>query len=313
MTPNDHNETPPSPDAAPNAAEDTPSQETETETKSGSTGPERTDSGGISAALRNIPWRQALGTWRQDIVHAFHLLVRFAQIPPESVAAIDRNEPMRAFPLIGALIGAIGGAVYFLAAAINLASIACAGLALGAIVVVTRPPHADALGKLIGNLSGDSDDEALRQDPSTLLPYDVIALTLILIIEVGVLAQVGSISWVKLLGLLIVSGAISRAIAVAAWSWSTHDNSTAESASQEESGSRQVIEAIIVAIIIGIICLPADLDALAAGLIAGVLLGLTAAGLCHRETETPSRDTFAAVQQASEFGFLLVAAASLAN
>lgn len=302
MTPNDHNETPPKSDTA----QDTP--EPETETKSDDSGSDSSD-----ATLPNIPWRSALGSWRQDIVHAFHLLVRFTQIPPESVAAIDRDKPMRAFPLIGALIGAIGGGVYFLAAFIDLPSIACAGLALGAIVVVTRPPHADALAKLIGNLSGDSDDEALRQDPSTLLPYDVIALTLILIIEVGVLAQVGSLSWVKLLALLIVSGTISRAIAVAAWSWSTQDNSADESPSQEGPVYRQVIEGIIVAIVIGIICLPGNLDALAAGLIAGVLLGLTAAGLCRRMTEAPSRDTFAAVQQGSEFGFLLVAAAALAN
>lgn len=305
MTPNnDHNEASPKPDTA----EDTPSHEPETETK-----PDDSGSDSPGATMPNIPWRSALGLWRQDMVHAFHLLVRFAQIPPESVAAIDRNEPMRAFPLIGALIGAIGGGVYFLAAFIDLPSIACAGLALGAIVVVTRPPHADALAKLIGNLSGDADDEALRQDPSTLLPYDVIALSLILIIEVGVLAQVGSSSWVKLLALLIVSGAISRAIAVAAWSWSTQDNSAAESESQEGPVYRQVVEGIIVAIVIGIIFLPGDLDALAAGLIAGVLLGLTAAGLCRRTTEAPSRDTFAAVQQGSEFGFLLVAAASLAN
>jgi adenosylcobinamide-GDP ribazoletransferase len=244
------------------------------------------------------------GEWWAAILEALGILTRFA-VPSTDPDDQIFLQAMRVFPLIGALVGAIGGLVFLLADVIDLSEIVGAALALAAILIVTRPPHAEALATLWsgGTPPAQGDESATDVMPAAA----TIALILIIVVELGVLAQVGAISPVRLLLLLIASGAVSRAVTVAALDWSTQDADDATT----QTNFRPTIEAAILALIVGILCLFRDFDALIAGTVTAIIVGGAVALLGPPPAVSSIRRGYTVVQQSSELGFLVVAAAAI--
>lgn len=92
------------------------------------------------------------------------------------------GEAAWAFPIVGALVGAIAGAVFLLAAATGLPALACALLAIATSVLVTGGLHEDGLADMADGFGGGRDTarklEIMRD--SALGSYGALALVLVI-------------------------------------------------------------------------------------------------------------------------------------
>jgi adenosylcobinamide-GDP ribazoletransferase len=243
--------------------------------------------------------------WWAAILHALAAETRLHALPAEEATDERFLRSMRTLPLIGALVGAIGGLVFMVADVIDLTEIVSAALAVAAILIVTRPPHAEALATLIGGGSVEAEGAAI----DIVRPAAVIALILIVVVELGVIAQVGAISAARVVLLLIASGAISRAVAVAALDWSAQQKPGV--ATDDPAKYRASLEAAAIALIIGLLCLFRDLDAFIAGTVAALIIGAATGLLGPPSAVSSLRRGYVVIQQSSEIGFLVVAAAAM--
>jgi len=119
---------------------------------------------------------------------------------------------LRWFPVVGVLVGLIGGGVYSLAYRF-LPSLLAAVLAVAAGAVVTGALHEDGLADTADALgSGASGEEALRimRDPS-LGTFGVLALTTASVWKIAALGALGPV-WA--LTALVVGGTLGRTAAV---------------------------------------------------------------------------------------------------
>src|SRR5471030_1889603 len=89
--------------------------------------------------------RTALAGWREDLVAAARFLTRL----PLADFGAPRSAPlagaMRAFPLVGILVGLAGWAAFALAAALGLPATIGALLAVATAVALTGALHEDGL------------------------------------------------------------------------------------------------------------------------------------------------------------------------
>ncbi len=152
-----------------------------------------------------------------DLPAALGLLTRLP-VPVDGDRAMARGAAAAwAYPLAGALIGALAGTVWASATGLGLPPPIAAGLAVAALVIATGALHEDGLADTADGLWGgwtrDRRLEIMRD--SRVGSYGVVALVLSLGLRAGALA---SLSPDMALPALIVGGAASRAAMVALWS-----------------------------------------------------------------------------------------------
>ncbi|MHA1525269.1 MAG: adenosylcobinamide-GDP ribazoletransferase [Alphaproteobacteria bacterium] len=173
--------------------------------------------------MRDIPeivehWRKFSENWWRDFIASIGLLTRI----PVPVGPSSLSRAPRAFPLAGAVVGAVGGLVLVLALAWGLPSLVAGIAALGAMVLVTGGLHEDGLADIADGFGGGATIEkklAIMRD-SALGTYGVLALILAMALRATLLAvAVGAAGgWAACL-LLVASGALSRAGVVAGLAW----------------------------------------------------------------------------------------------
>ncbi|MFV2092887.1 MAG: adenosylcobinamide-GDP ribazoletransferase, partial [Hyphomicrobiales bacterium] len=158
------------------------------------------------------------GDWLADIAAAIGFLTR---IPvPTHPPAMPR--PLRAFPLAGALVGAVGAGFLALSLAWGLPPLVAAIAALSAIILVTGGLHEDGLADVADGFGGGKtiDDKLRIMRDSTLGTYGVLALIVSLALRATLLAAAVDSAGIMTAGLLLVAGAaLSRAVVVAGLFW----------------------------------------------------------------------------------------------
>jgi adenosylcobinamide-GDP ribazoletransferase len=225
------------------------------------------------------------------------LPVRFDRpVPPSALAA---SAPM--FPLIGALIGLAGAAVYTFAARLGLTSFLAATLALAAL-------HEDGLADTADGFGGGRTREqklGIMRD-SKLGTYGAMALALTLLARLGALSTIAAPTGVA--AALIASGAASRALlplAMTLWPPARLDGLGA-------GAGRPAPWQACAAGVLGLVLLLLLLEPMQAA--AGAIVALAAAGaigaLARQQIGGLTGDVLGAIQQAAEIALLLVLAAS---
>jgi adenosylcobinamide-GDP ribazoletransferase len=153
-------------------------------------------------------------SWTADLTASFGFLTRLPM--PGGLPSVPLAEAMRAFPLAGAVIGAVSGLVLAGLALTGLPGLAAAGLALAAQALLTGGLHEDGLADTADGFGGGRDREnklAIMRD-SHIGTYGVLALTLGLLVKAAALGELAKASSIAVIALLAASGAFSRAVMV---------------------------------------------------------------------------------------------------
>ncbi len=244
------------------------------------------------------PWRDG------KVALAFLTRLRVAAGPPWQDTDLAASVVM--FPLVGVLVGLLGGLAYAVANTLSLPPLAAAVVAVAASVWATGALHEDGLADLADGLGGTTRAQRLEimRDPRV-GSFGVIALVLALLARVGALAALAQPSAVA--GALIAAAAFSRALMPAAMLALPRARADGLAAWAGRPHPARVAAAAVIAIAIGLILLP-PLPALVAMLfaaLAGALLALSA----WRRLGGLTGDVLGALQQLGEIAFLLAVVA----
>jgi adenosylcobinamide-GDP ribazoletransferase len=216
---------------------------------------------------------------------------------------------MRAFPVIGAVVGAIAGAALMISAALGLHPLACALIGLATAAWVTGALHEDGLADVADGLGGgDTADKKLKiMRDSRIGAFGVLAV----VFSVGIRAAVlGGVPGPGLAAAaLVAAAALSRGllpVTMHVWKPARKTGLAARAGTPDQEGWAK---AWLLGGLIGFLFLGPWGGLLA--LLAGVLAAGFIAWLCHGQIGGYSGDTLGAQQQAAEAAILIAAAAAL--
>lgn len=247
--------------------------------------------------------------WRESFLAALTFLtrlpVRTGNAETPFVASLA--DASWAFPLVGMLIGAIGGLAYFGAIGVGLPVLAAALIAIGVTVLVTGGLHEDGLADTADGFGGGASPEdklAIMRD-SRSGAYGVLALIFSVGLRAAALAQISSGG--RVLGALIASHALARGlipIAMRSLEPARADGLGAEAGRPEQSLALWAcgIGVIVVLIFAGI--RPGFLAVIAAA----AAMAATS-WIAQRQIGGYTGDVLGAIEQSSEIAALLAIAA----
>lgn len=132
---------------------------------------------------------QTAKSWLFDIKLALVFLTRIPLQLKDDIPAQALNRALRAFPIIGLLVGGIAASVFAIANLMNLPSLACALLAVLASILVTGALHEDGLGDVADGFGGGTTKERkleIMRD-SRIGAYGVLAMVIALGLRVSAL------------------------------------------------------------------------------------------------------------------------------
>ncbi len=213
-----------------------------------------------------------------------------------------------AFPLVGLVVGALGGATYWLAATTGLPPTASAFSAIAATVLATGALHEDGLADAADGLAGATPDDAIRiMRDSRTGTYGVLALLFGVGLRVAALAAIADSEAV--FRAMLAAGALSRAAMPPAMLWLRPAAGTGLAATAGRPGAGGVTVAVCIGAVAAVIVpgLPEAAAAIAAAAGAALLVAV----LARRRLGGYTGDVLGAIQQASEVAVLLVIAAML--
>ncbi|MCU0894741.1 MAG: adenosylcobinamide-GDP ribazoletransferase [Rhodospirillales bacterium] len=230
---------------------------------------------------------------------------------PASPAGGFLARAVPAFPLIGAAIGAFGGLVYAVAAALGLPPLVCAFAALAAVAALTGALHEDGLADFCDGIGGGHDrDQRLRiMRDSHNGTFGTLALVFSVGARVALLAAVAAPGPVLLA--MVAAGALSRAALAPVMALLPPARPGGLAAAAGAPGRTRVIVALATAKALAWLCLgfgPALLALLAAAAAAAAV-----SALARRTLGGATGDVLGACQQAAEIAVLGVAAALAAS
>jgi adenosylcobinamide-GDP ribazoletransferase len=211
------------------------------------------------------------------------------------------------FPLIGALIGALGGLAFALASWLDLPPTLAAVLAVAAQIVLTGGLHEDGLADLADGFGGGrtrADKLRIMRDPR-LGSFGALALVLALLARIAALAALAGPPLVA--SVLIAAGAASRAglPAIMASLRPARDHGLAVGAGRPHP-LRAAAGIAIAALLAFVVLTPCTAIG---GLVGAAGALLAVGGLARRQIGGYTGDVLGAAQQLAEIGFLLGALA----
>ncbi|MGQ0662488.1 MAG: adenosylcobinamide-GDP ribazoletransferase [Pseudomonadota bacterium] len=230
---------------------------------------------------------------------------------PVRLGAIEAGQPLgaavRAFPLIGAGVGLIGGAAYALADVAGLSSRVAALLAIVAMITITGALHEDGLADAADALGGADRDQRLAiMRESRIGVYGALALIFAVLLRAEALSHAGWAGEATLL--LVAAAALSRAVLPAVMFWTEPARRDGLAFAAGRPDRRRVVDAGMIGAALAILCLGP-----VAGAVAAATCGLVACGLARlawRRFGGHTGDTLGAIQQAGEIAVLLAFLAS---
>jgi adenosylcobinamide-GDP ribazoletransferase len=247
-------------------------------------------------------------TWLKDISLCLARLSVFP-VPHEAVAERPLARRLWAYPVIGAFLGAVGGAVYAMALGSGLTPLLAAILALACLLGVTGAIHEAAFAEVVDRLAGLFG----RSYPT---PYEApggigIAGTLAIILSLG--ARVGALAAVAdaagVAAALVAALSLSLAVAVVVSYSMPNELDDEYSQPSDRTSSGVALASAVIAIVLSALVLPFGAGA---AIIGGCLCGASMAYVARRELDLESGQLVAAAQPVTEIVVLLILAASAA-
>jgi adenosylcobinamide-GDP ribazoletransferase len=235
----------------------------------------------------------------------FSTRLRLGRPAPADGAAVTRAS--WAWPLAGALVGAIGAGVYWATTTAGVPTLAAAGLAVAATLLATGCLHEDGLADTADGFGGASSRERklVIMSDSRIGAYGACALFVSLLLRVATIASLGDPLLV--IPILIAAHAAARASMPVLMRLVPPARSDGLSA----DAGRPPLPAVVVAVALGTIALGLGLGIIP-GLIALALIACAVAfmaWLCTRQIGGQTGDVLGALEQVSEILILLVASA----
>jgi len=261
----------------------------------------RFDTGSWTSAI--LP---ALAGWRDDFLASGGFLTR---LPLDRLAVNESGllaRSMRAFPLVGIVVGLVGWAVFALAAWLGLPAAATALAALAATVIVTGGLHEDGLADTADGFGGGADRErklAIMRD-SRSGAYGVMAL----IFGLGLRGAALAAMTVSAAGpALVAAHAVSRAALPLVMRFLDPARPDGLGASAGQPDDAAQAWCLGIALVVALLCL-----GLSRGIVALAVAALAVAAvgwLAQRQIGGHTGDVLGAAQQVGEIAVLLTAAA----
>ena len=234
------------------------------------------------------------------IATAFLTVAPIRLKPPESAANLAAA--VRGFPVVGAGIGALGGAVYGLADLAAMPTTVSAILAVASMVVATGGLHEDGLADSVDALGGADPQQrlAIMRD-SRIGTFGALALIVTMLLRTSIVAAAGWAGEAALV--LIAAGAGSRACLPAIMYLVPPARADGLSYAAGVPDRRHVVDAGA----LGVIVIFATLGALGTLIaVAAAALAVTAAAAAaRRRFGGQTGDVLGAVQQVAEIAILL--------
>ncbi|NNE89095.1 MAG: adenosylcobinamide-GDP ribazoletransferase [Silicimonas sp.] len=209
-----------------------------------------------------------------------------------------------AYPVAGALVGAISGAIYCAFAALGLPALAAALLAIGAAVLATGALHEDGLADVADGFGGGGDTarklEIMRD--SRVGTYGVVAVVLAICLLASAVASLTA-SLTVFFGFVAI-GALSRAMMLVPMTFLPPARADGLGAQAGLAGPGVLLQALGIALVLS---LPVFVPALiATWVMGGVAFGLVI--LARRQIGGQSGDVLGATQKLTEVAGWLVLA-----
>ena len=244
----------------------------------------------------------------RELVQAFALLTRLP-IPPLRGGG-SLAPCVWAFPLVGAAVGAIGAAAYWLARGVAVPPVLAAVLALAAQIVATGGFHEDGLADTADGFGGGATAvrklEIMRD--SRIGSFGVLALVLALAIRGSAIVAVAD--RVRVGAALVVASTLGRAAIVGVLMALPPARADGLGASVQAPGAWRVAVAALIAIALAFAVLP-EPRAAGAVLIAAVTAAATA-WLGYAQIGGYTGDVLGAGEQAAECAVLALLATAAA-
>lgn len=230
-------------------------------------------------------------------------------IPTDDLGDPRLAQAVRAFPVVGLIIGFAGAVVYLISSMVNLSPVIGALLAVGVMIVGTGGLHEDGLADTADGLGAGGDRERTLEvmRDSRIGTFGVLALILAIGLRVTAIAALAVPEVVALA--LLAAGAGSRAClppVMYALAPARGDGLSYAAGTPERS---HVLTAVIIgwlALMIGLGILGGILAILLAGAAGGALIYLAQSRLGGQ-----TGDVLGAIQQATEVAILLAAVMAL--
>ena len=207
-----------------------------------------------------------------------------------------------AFPLVGIVVGALGGGAFWLAALAGLPPLACALVALAATAILTGALHEDGLADTADGLAGQTPDDSIRiMRDSRIGGYGVLAMIFSVGLRAAALAALADPLPVVLA--MAAAGAISRAAMPVVMLALPRAAATGLAAA---AGKPEILDMLfgVGAAALLVLVLLEPVEALAT-LVAATVATLVIAALARRRLGGYTGDILGAVQQMAEIAALL--------
>lgn len=131
----------------------------------------------------------------------------------------DFRRAARVFPVVGAIVGAVGGAVLLLATWLGEPPFLAAALAVGATFLFTGGLHEDGLADTADGFGGGATAERKLEimDDSRIGTFGAVVLVLAMLLRIGALAELAGAAPLGAALALVAAEAVSRAALVRLW------------------------------------------------------------------------------------------------
>jgi adenosylcobinamide-GDP ribazoletransferase len=245
--------------------------------------------------------------WPDDLIGAVAFLTRVPMPHPHGASPPNFARAHRAFPLIGAAIGAVVGAVYSILLGLGLPALGAAACALGASALLTGGLHEDGLADVADGFGGGRDKAAkleIMRD-SRLGSYGALAL----LVSFGAKASaLAALPQNAAIAALIAAHALARGIlpAMAMSMPYARSDGLAAAAGRPEAATAAI--AVGLAVLIAFLALPigAAVGSVLMAAISAVIIGV----LASRQIGGQTGDVLGCAEQVAETAILLLIAAS---
>jgi adenosylcobinamide-GDP ribazoletransferase len=246
--------------------------------------------------------RPGPGRWLSAPAVAVMFLTRLPVRGPQ----VELAGAVVAFPLVGILVGAMGGGAFWLATLAGLPPLACALIALAVTAILTGALHEDGLADAADGLAGHSPEDSIRiMRDSRTGGYGVLAMVFSVGLRVTALAAIANPLAVVLA--MTAVGAVSRAAIPVVMLALPRATSTGLGAAAGKPAVADTLFGITVAALLALALL--GLVGALAILAAATVATLVIAALARRRLGGYTGDILGAVQQAAEIAALLTLAA----
>lgn len=234
------------------------------------------------------------------------------RLPAELLGADTASAPRftqaaRVFPVVGAIVGLLGGIVLAIAMWLGMPAFVAASLGVATTVLITGGLHEDGLADMADSFGGTSTEKRLAiMDDSRVGTFGALALLFSVLLRVGALTAIARLGAWHAVFALIAAEAVSRAALVRLW----HDLPAARTGLSSDTGppdqNAMLVALAIAAVIAVILGLPSL--GLWATILAGALAAIATYAMIRLSAQAiggRTGDTLGACQQMALAGFLI--------